>query len=231
MQSPIKIYPKTTLRLAEPLKLLDIEYVQGANFDARFDPDNPDHGNVILQGPKYPTIKFRGGAFRLWAIHVHTAPEHVIDHQVPPPDFEIHFIHIPACISNEQALLADCPKVVIGVLYDYASNKTLGGFAELSRAFKKQVAADKVSTFQITPSHFFPMFDKGNIDKTNWFNYEGSLTGPPFTENVSWFVMKAVASVTKSELAPFEKHAKHPARTLQPLARRLVVRSFMLDTE
>jgi carbonic anhydrase len=55
-----------------------------------------------------------------------------------------------------------------------------------------------------------------------YYTFTGSLTTPPCSEDVTWFVLKKPAQVSKSEVAVFGKKYPHNARPVQPLNGRLV---------
>jgi carbonic anhydrase len=55
-----------------------------------------------------------------------------------------------------------------------------------------------------------------------YYTFTGSLTTPPCTEDVTWFVLKDPAHLSKGQLAAFAKKYPHNARPTQPLNGRLV---------
>jgi carbonic anhydrase len=166
-------------------------------------------------------------------VHIHERSEHFIDNDVNR-DYEVHFVHVPDLDGLDPKTLLTFPKVVIGILYQADSPaKTKGGLEAFSKGIpsrkslrKTYSTAQQSSTHPITPSHFFPLMPDGTPDFQNWFHYEGSLTSFPFTEDVSWFVIKTEGHVDPKDSADLEAHADQDARELQPLNRRLVVRSF-----
>ena len=58
-----------------------------------------------------------------------------------------------------------------------------------------------------------------------YFVYTGSLTTPPCTEEVRWFVMKSESSISAEQIAVFGKIYAHNARPIQPLNGRQVIAS------
>jgi len=58
--------------------------------------------------------------------------------------------------------------------------------------------------------------------KRGYYTFTGSLTTPPCSEQVTWLVLKAPATVSKSDVAMFAKKYPHNARPVQPLNGRLV---------
>lgn len=55
-----------------------------------------------------------------------------------------------------------------------------------------------------------------------YYTYTGSLTTPPCSENVTWFVLKTPVEASAAQLAAFAKRYPHNARPVQPLNDRVV---------
>src|SRR5690348_9139837 len=92
MQSPIKLVKDSALALAEPTKLLKINYPLGTTYQCALDSSGHGHGNFVVAGG--PSIEFRGVEFKLALIHIHGPAEHFVDTD-EPKSFEVHFVHIP----------------------------------------------------------------------------------------------------------------------------------------
>jgi carbonic anhydrase len=52
--------------------------------------------------------------------------------------------------------------------------------------------------------------------------YTGSLTAPPCTEGVTWFVLKTPVEISPAQIAAFAKRYPHDVRPVQPLNGRVV---------
>jgi carbonic anhydrase len=76
----------------------------------------------------------------------------------------------------------------------------------------KEVAPEGVS---VDATELLPA-DRG------YFTFAGSLTTPPCTEGVTWFVLKTPAEVSADEIATFAKKYPHNARPVQPRNGRTV---------
>jgi len=61
--------------------------------------------------------------------------------------------------------------------------------------------------------------------ENGYYTFSGSLTTPPCSENVTWFVLKRPVTVTKKEIKQFAKLYRHDARPTQPLNDRVVLES------
>ena len=68
---------------------------------------------------------------------------------------------------------------------------------------------------QIDPADLLPK-DRG------YFTFDGSLTTPPCSEGVTWYVLKNPSQVSSGEIARFAKAYPMNARPLQPLNGRVV---------
>jgi carbonic anhydrase len=58
-----------------------------------------------------------------------------------------------------------------------------------------------------------------------YYNFPGSLTTPPCSEEANWFVLKTPVEMSKAQLAQFHKLYKHNARPVQHLNGRVVKES------
>lgn len=56
-----------------------------------------------------------------------------------------------------------------------------------------------------------------------YYSYDGSLTTPPCTEGVRWFVLREAATATPEQIARFAALYPHNARPIQPLNGREVL--------
>ncbi|MET0122341.1 MAG: carbonic anhydrase family protein, partial [Candidatus Thiodiazotropha sp. 6PLUC9] len=68
--------------------------------------------------------------------------------------------------------------------------------------------------------------DAARLMSTNrdYYRFNGSLTTPPCTEGVEWYVMKSIQSVSKQQLDKFVEIMAHDNnRPIQPLNARIVV--------
>ena len=114
----------------------------------------------------------------------------------------IHFVH-----KNAAGQLA-----VIGVLLKEGNEnpgiKTL--WEHLPAKEGPEVAPDKV---MFNPSNLMPR-------ELDFYSYEGSLTTPPCTEKVKFFILKTQVNIAREQVGafPFKKNA----RPVQPLYERVI---------
>ncbi len=90
------------------------------------------------------------------------------------------------------------------------------------------------SVWQHLPAHEGPeqQFDDARIDVAEllplnhgYYSFDGSLTTPPCTENVTWFVLKTPEPISQSQADAFGKAIPRNARPTQPLYDRQVLMS------
>lgn len=55
-----------------------------------------------------------------------------------------------------------------------------------------------------------------------YYMYAGSLTAPPCTEGVTWFVLKTPVEISAAQIAAFAKRYPHDVRPVQPLNGRVL---------
>lgn len=75
-----------------------------------------------------------------------------------------------------------------------------------------------ISGVQIDPANLLPQ-------NMSYYKYMGSVTAPPCTEGVTWFVLKTSVTVSPAQIAAFAKLYPHDVRPPQPLNGRLVQES------
>jgi len=80
---------------------------------------------------------------------------------------------------------------------------------------KKEGGAERHHDIRINAADLLPA-DWG------YYTFDGSLTTPPCTENVTWFLMKEPVTISTREIAQFSKRYPDDARPTQPLYDRLV---------
>ncbi|WP_343214715.1 carbonic anhydrase family protein [Enterococcus alishanensis] len=131
----------------------------------------------------------------LMQVHFHSEAEHTIDGQSFP--LEGHFVY-----QNGNGELA-----VVAVLF---------AEGEENQEFQQVLAEfDSENALMISAELLLP-------ENKSYYHYTGSLTTPPLTENVKWFVLQENLTVSTSQIEAFcALHGKN-RRQLQPLNQRTV---------
>lgn len=145
-------------------------------------------------------IEVGGKIYNLVQFHFHMPGEHSIDGKISPA--ELHFVH-----QDDNGNLA-----VVGVMIEEGKSNPMIKYIVNSAGNKQEKIA--VESSDIT--NLLPM------DKS-YFHYMGSLTTPPCTEGVNWFVLRTSIEASKEEIASLSKTMPGgTARPVQPINNRTV---------
>jgi carbonic anhydrase len=151
------------------------------------------------------SLAIAGDRYQLVQFHFHHPSEERIDGK--QFDMVVHLVH-----RDSQGHLA----VVAVPLRSGAPNPLL---AKLWRALPHQKGKEESPAgVVINVADLLPA-DLG------YYNFPGSLTTPPCSEGVRWFVLKSPKTVSPEQLAAFAKLYPDNARTPQPLNGRVVLSS------
>ena len=182
--------------IAAELEPLEFDYETGS-----VDIVNNGHTLQINARPG-GWLRVRGQVFQLLQIHFHSPSEHRINGEAFP--LEAHLVH-----QDEQGNLA-----VVAFLFRKGEwNKNL---EKIGKAGPKM--AGQNAPFDINFSDL-PMYRKHE----SYFSYSGSLTTPPCTEGIRWFILKAVETISPIQAANFVALIGEDARGPQPLNARVIL--------
>ncbi|MBM7617812.1 carbonic anhydrase [Weissella uvarum] len=141
------------------------------------------------------TARLNHRQFEVEQAHIHTPAEHTIDnHQAPA---ELHFVHHAR----------DGQLAVIAVPIELAD--TNPAMMTILDAFPTQEA------FELSIAPLIP-------EKRTYLHYLGSLTTPPLTENVEWYVLDHPIQIDKDQLEVLHHFHNGNNRQLQPLNDRII---------
>ncbi len=149
------------------------------------------------------SVEIAGKHYDLLQFHFHTPSEHAIDGGRAA--MEAHFVH-----KADDGELA-----VIGVMIENGDSNL--ALEEIWQHMPMQASADiPVPQVLLNARDLLPKGD-------GYFRYMGSLTTPPCTEGVNWYVMQQPISVGTEQLAKFASAVGSNARPLQAQHNRLVL--------
>ncbi|KGB93030.1 carbonic anhydrase family protein [Burkholderia cepacia] len=160
-----------------------------------------DNGHTIQIVPAVGSATIRGRHFTLQQIHFHSPSEHTIDGRNYP--IEGHFV-----FRAQDGRLA-----VVAVLY-----RTGAENAQFAAAMDALKAGDTASLSSFRAAALMP----GNMNI--YYHYLGSLTTPPLTENVEWYVLDEPVELSAEDITAFRMRYSHNARVVQPLNGRPLLR-------
>ncbi len=176
-------------------------------FDYKLSPlkiINNGHTVEVEYGPG-SSINVNGSVYQLIQFHFHHPSETEIDGQ--KFDLELHLVH-----KNAEGRLA----VVAVLMKSGSENAALRDlWSYLPREIGKEIEKKKV---QINAEDFLP-------SNRNYYKFAGSLTTPPCSENVDWYVMKAPVDISPLEINAFSKLYPNNARPVQPVNGRTIEES------
>lgn len=154
-----------------------------------------DTGSEVRVGTKHYMLK---------SFHFHTPSEHVVDGMRHP--MELHIVHESP----------DGEHLVVGVFMKVGMTN-----AALFQAFQNLpwTVNDEHAPrgALINVSNLLPR-------KTSYFQYRGSLTTPPCTEGVEWYVMRHPVELADAQIAAFQRlpYINPNNRPLQPINGRVI---------
>lgn len=152
--------------------------------------------------------------FNFKQCHFHTPSEHLVDGITFP--MEMHIVNI---MPNEDKN-ATPQYLVIGVLFkEGKENPFINEF--LNAIPKEEHQATEVKAGTVKMADLF-----GTIPKEiqgNYYHYRGSLTTPPYTESVRWYIAKHVFEASAAQIEAINKIEGNNARHVQALYSRQVI--------
>ena len=143
--------------------------------------------------------------FELKQFHFHSPSEHTLNGKAFP--IEMHLVHADqdGDLAVVSVLMAEGPK----------ENPTLAKlWAQMpGKAGDKNKLGAKVNASDLLPK------------SKDYYRYSGSLTTPPCSEGVRWYVLKQPITVSKAQIEQFTKVLEHPNnRPVQPVNARAVLK-------
>jgi carbonic anhydrase len=160
-----------------------------------------NNGHTIqVNVPPGSKLRIDSKPYELVQFHFHRPSEEQLDGK--PMDMVIHFVH-----KNDAGEL-----IVMGVLVK-VGNENPGIKTLWAHAPAKEGPAVSPEGVVFNPANLLPR-------EMDYFTYEGSLTTPPCTERVRFFIMKSPVNISSAQLSEFP--FKMNARPVQPLNKRII---------
>ncbi len=165
-------------------------FVLKMNEDVHTTADVVDNGHAIQVNVKNGgKLVLDGRAYTLVQFHFHGHSEHTIDGKQYA--LEGHLVHKSA----------DGHLAVVGVMFNEGDNNpvldnVLGGIGR---------------TIRIDPQDLLP------DDKKHYYHYVGSLTTPPCTEGVQWYILKKPVTASKDQIKTMRSFYENNFRPVQPM--------------
>ncbi|KMV29618.1 carbonic anhydrase [Photobacterium swingsii] len=150
------------------------------------------------------TLTLAGKAYQLKQFHFHTPSENYLQGKQFP--LEAHFVH-----ASSQGELA-----VIGVMFATGERES-DNIKTLLSVLPPPNTKQAINT-AINPAQLLPR-------SREYYRFNGSLTTPPCSEGVRWFVLKEHLTSTRDEVEALQQAMGNNARPLQPLNARTILSS------
>jgi carbonic anhydrase len=187
-QSPIDI---RGAKLNKTLQPIEFHYMAGP-----VTLENTGHTVVVHVDPG-SYIVAGGVRYDLVQFHFHHPGEEAVKGKIP--DMDIHLVHKSA----------DGKFAVIAIrLVESITTPPNALLATLFPHLPTRVGATDKVTDMVNPGGFLPA-DRG------YWTYEGSLTAPPCTEGVRWFIFEQDMTISRDQLRAFGALYKVNSRQLQ----------------
>jgi len=165
-----------------------------------------DNGHtVMINYQPGSSISVGGHRYALKQFHFHRPSEETVDGKVY--EMELYLVH-----ADQEGKLA-----VVSVLLMQGKDNPLVHelWNDLPKEKEKEEALENV---RIDATDLLP-------GDRSYYTLAGSLTTPPCSESVTWFVLKNPVAISTAEIERFSKLYRHDARPTQPLYGRVVLQS------
>jgi len=162
-----------------------------------------DNGHTIqVNYAAGSTISVGGNTYELVQFHFHRPSEEKINGKAF--DMVVHLVH-----KNSEGKLA----VVAVLVKDGAANpliETLWNNLPKNKGTERTIEATRIDASTLLPAN------------KAYYTFTGSLTTPPCSEDVTWFVLRNPVELSGREIERFAKIYPMNARPVQPLNGRVV---------
>jgi len=163
---------------------------------------------VEVIAPGGSIMRFRDQTFTLKQYHFHAPSEHTINGE--HAELEVHFVH-----ADGAGQLA-----VLGVLIEEGSEDNPVFLSILEDQAPTKAGEEKVfSDIKVDVGDYFP----DSIEDDDYFMYDGSLTTPPASEGVRWFVCAKPVHLSRRQIDVLKSLYFHNNRPVQPVRTRTVL--------
>ncbi len=193
-QSPVNIIPTKALR--GDLGPIEFDYR-----DTPLKMINNGHTIQVNYGSD-SFMRVSGKTYKLLQLHFHSPSEDSVNGK--SYDMQAHFVH-----QNSEGQLA-----VVGVFLEKGEYNPFIG--TLWNEMPHEVNSEQVSHTQINGSSLLP-------SNGSYYHFSGSLTTPPCSEDVQWYVLQTPVEASAEQIEEFVSLVGHNARPTQPLNDREVI--------
>lgn len=153
-----------------------------------------------IEGHLKGLASINGRTFFLNQFHFHSSGEHRIDDEIFP--LELHLVH-----ESQVGM-----KAVVAVLFEFGEeNTTLNQILDL---LSKPNEDNRINLLQLLPNSL------------DYYHYLGSLTTPPITECVEWYVLMDRMTLSREQFKLLSRYHEQNFQELQNLNDRNVLKKI-----
>uniref|UniRef100_A0A7S3VU25 carbonic anhydrase n=1 Tax=Dunaliella tertiolecta TaxID=3047 RepID=A0A7S3VU25_DUNTE len=168
-------------------KFGDIKFKYGVN--ETVDVLNTGHGTMQVNFKPGNTAVVGGSELELVQYHFHTPSEHTFDGVHTP--LEVHLVH---------RVMGTASLAVVGVLLERGAKEPNPAVQLALDAAPRQSNVKVQAPRSLSPMALLP---EPKNDHRPYFHYIGSLTTPPCSEGIDWFVMSQTVKITDKQVLDF----------------------------
>ena len=159
------------------------------------------------------TVSYEGIEYNFKQMHFHTPSEHLVDWMTFPME-----MHIVSTMQLKDKSIT--PRyLVLGILFkEGQSNKFLGEFLDKIPKNEHTLAPLEIVTVKLDDL----LYSDELHDIKNFYHYQGSLTTPPYTQTVQWFVFKHIMEASPQQIETINAIEGNNARHIQGIFARSI---------
>ncbi|MHB1179370.1 MAG: carbonic anhydrase [Daejeonella sp.] len=155
------------------------------------------------------TVHFDNHVYDLKQFHFHTPSEHLIDGVTYP--MEMHMVNVLKQKNNDTPVY-----LVVGLLFKEGKENP---FLE---KFLKDIP-NKTGTTNHLPGKYIDISKLlSQAGALNYYHYDGSLTTPPYSETVTWEVVKHIFEASPEQIEKLNSIEGNNARHIQQVHNRKI---------
>ncbi len=205
IQSPINVLTKS------------VEHVDSRTITVRYKDEVDAVANlghtIQLYFAEGSTISAHGKTFQFKQMHFHTPSEHQLDGMTYP--MEMHIVN--AAEDGENGRIE---YLVVSILFKMGGeNKFISNFRDL---IPEEIhSVHNIQSGHVRLSDLLMVARKDKSEEGLYF-YKGSLTTPPYSESVNWYIDKHIYEASPEQIHTIKKIEGHNARQIQEIHERII---------
>ncbi|MDB4835335.1 carbonic anhydrase family protein [Cyclobacteriaceae bacterium] len=183
------------------------------HFDDKINAVENTGYSVQLDFEEGSTVEVDGDVFEFKQMHFHTPSEHLVDGVTYP--MELHIVNI-----REGDDKTTPEYLVMSFLFKMSKDDNPFIDEFISLVPKEAHSINKIDTGIVKLNDLFEQVPKRGLD--HYYHYKGSLTTPPFSESVHWYISKHLFEASPRQIQRINQLEGNNARHVQALFGRSV---------